>query len=90
MTYYIAYANIYNMKSTKNISENKKIQTKENCKIKDNQVDKQKVKELTNEAVKNCVLLGSLMFNLLFLTAWFFAVSDTPSAHALGQLIYNL
>lgn len=54
------------------------------------EVDRARVNALSNEIVKNSVLFGSLMVNLFVLTAFMLAVTDAPSAQALGSLIANL
>lgn len=53
-------------------------------------VDRARVNALSNEIVKNSVLFGSLMVNLFVLTAFMLAVTDAPSAQALGSLIASL
>lgn len=54
------------------------------------EVDRARVNALSNEIVKNSVLFGSLMVNLFVLTAFMLAVTDAPSAQALGSLIASL
>ncbi len=54
------------------------------------EVDRARVNALSNEIVKNSVLFGSLMVNLFVLTAFMLAVTDAPSAQALGSLISSL
>lgn len=54
------------------------------------EIDRARVNALSNEIVKNSVLFGSLMVNLFVLTAFMLAVTDAPSAQALGSLIANL
>ena len=54
------------------------------------EVDCVRVNALSNEIVKNSVLFGSLMVNLFVLTAFMLAVTDAPSAQALGSLIASL
>lgn len=54
------------------------------------EVDRARVNALSNEIVKNSVLFGSLMVNLFVLTAFMLAVTDVPSAQALGSLISSL
>lgn len=70
---------------------------KSNCKSQETEADNQcnevsaaLVRDMTNENVKNSVLITSIVANLFVITAFFLAVSDAPSAHALGQLIYSL
>lgn len=54
------------------------------------EIDRARVNALSNEIVKNSVLFGSLMVNLFVLTAFMLAVTDAPSAQALGSLIASL
>ena len=54
------------------------------------EVDRARVNALSNDIVKNSVLFGSLMVNLFVLTAFMLAVTDAPSAQALGSLISSL
>ncbi len=54
------------------------------------EIDRARVNALSNEIVKNSVLFGSLMVNLFVLTAFMLAVTDAPSAQALGSLISSL
>lgn len=54
------------------------------------EIDRVRVNALSNEIVKNSVLFGSLMVNLLVLTAFMLAATDAPSAQALGSLIASL
>lgn len=56
----------------------------------DSVVDAAVVKAMTDEGVKNCVLIASIVMNLFIITAFFLAVSDAPSAQALGSMIANL
>lgn len=58
--------------------------------VAEQEVDRARVNALSNEIVKNSVLFGSLMVNLFVLTAFMLAVTDAPSAQALGSLIANL
>ena len=54
------------------------------------EIDRARVNALSNDIVKNSVLFGSLMVNLFVLTAFMLAVTDAPSAQALGSLIASL
>lgn len=70
---------------------------KSNCKSQETEaetnndvIDAAEVQAMTNENVKNSVLITSIIANLFIITAYFLAVSDAPSAHALGQLVYGL
>lgn len=58
--------------------------------VAEQEVDRARVNALSNEIVKNSVLFGSLMVNLFVLTAFMLAVTDAPSAQALGSLIASL
>lgn len=55
-----------------------------------NEIDLARVKQLDNEATKNCVLIGSILINLFVLTAFMWAVADSTSAYAIAKLIVNL
>lgn len=78
-------------KSTKSNKSNKCQKANKSTKSVANQeVDRARVNALSNEIVKNSVLFGSLMVNLFVLTAFMLAVTDAPSAQALGSLIANL
>ncbi len=77
--------------TNKSTKSNKCQKTNKSTKSVANQeVDRARVNALSNEIVKNSVLFGSLMVNLFVLTAFMLAVTDAPSAQALGSLIANL
>lgn len=77
--------------TNKSTKSNKCQKTNKSTKSVANQeVDRARVNALSNEIVKNSVLFGSLMVNLFVLTAFMLAVTDAPSAQALGSLIASL
>lgn len=79
-------------KSTKSTKSNKCQKANKSTKAVavEQEVDRARVNALSNEIVKNSVLFGSLMVNLFVLTAFMLAVTDAPSAQALGSLIASL